>query len=162
MPWNASPQQPATPRARASAKPLRRTLTEPERRLWWHLRHRLPVAGSHFRRQVPLGSYVADFCCFAARLVVEVDGGQHGREADVAYDARRTAALEAQGFRVLRFSNADVMRSIEAVLDTIFSTMALSNDTAITPPSPAADAPSGTTPTSNSSPQGGGARAAEP
>ncbi|MFD0934592.1 endonuclease domain-containing protein [Methylobacterium trifolii] len=124
MPWKKSPANPASPRDRANAPLLRRTQTEPEKRLWWHLRHRLPVAGSHFRRQVPIGAYVADFCCLAARLIVEVDGDRHGFDAQAAYDARRTDALAAQGFRILRFTNADVMRDVDVVLDTIVATLA--------------------------------------
>ena len=119
-------------------------MTEPERRLWWNLRHHLPNTGTHFRRQVALGPYVVDFCCHSAKIIIEVDGGQYRRDGDLAYDAKRTAALEAQGYRVLRFSNAAVMREIGSVLDTIF--MALAD----------AEAPGGNTPTSHSSPQGGG------
>ena len=100
---------------------MRHALTPAEKRLWWHLRHRLPVEGSHFRRQVAIGSYVADFCCLGARLIVEVDGGQHGFDDHQAYDAARTAALEARGFRVLRFSNADVICAIDDTLDTIIA-----------------------------------------
>jgi very-short-patch-repair endonuclease len=113
-------------------------MTEPERRLWWHLRHRLPVEGSHFRRQVVIGPYIADFCCLRARLIVEVDGNQHGFDAEIAYDARRTAYLEEQGFRVVRFSNRDVMTEIEVVLDTVYAALARA------------------TSTPNPSPQGGG------
>ncbi len=119
-------------------------MTEPERRLWWHLRQRLPVASSHFRRQVALGPYVVDFCCHSAKLVIEVDGGQHSRDADLAYDARRTAAIKAQGFRVLRFGNAAVMRDMRSVVDTIFTALA------------DAEAPDGAIPTSHSAPRGGG------
>ena len=150
MPWNTPPILTATPRATGYARLLRRTLTEPERRLWWHLRHRLPIDRSHFRRQVALGPYVADFCCLAQRLIIEVDGGQHGRDSDAAYDARRTARLERDGFKILRLGNAELMRSIEAVLDTIFAALSVTNTA------------SGPTPTSNSSPQGGGEHAAEP
>ncbi|HYF54273.1 MAG TPA: DUF559 domain-containing protein [Salinarimonas sp.] len=138
MPWNDPSAFSATPAARTNARILRRALTGPEKRLWKALRQRLPVDGSHFRRQVALGRYVADFCCLKARLVVEVDGNQHGTDDVLAYDAARTAALEAQGFRVLRFSNRDVMTGIDVVLDTIFAALA-------TP-----------TPTPGPSPQGGG------
>ncbi|MDP4023226.1 DUF559 domain-containing protein [Methylobacterium sp. NEAU 140] len=157
MSWNAPRLLAPTARASKNARVLRRTLTEPERRLWWHLRHRLPVPGSHFRRQVALGPYVVDFCCLAARLGVEVDGDQHGRAVDAAYDARRTAALEAQGFRVLRFSNAEIMRSMDTVLDTIFSALAARTDGEFEAVIfPVADQAGRTTPTSNSSTQGGG------
>jgi very-short-patch-repair endonuclease len=113
-------------------------LTEPEKRLWWHLRHRLPLDGTHFRRQVPIGRYLADFCCLRSRLVVEVDGGQHGTDAALDYDERRTAYQKAQGYRVLRFANHEVMRSTDVVLDTIHAAL------------------SGATPTPGPSPQGGG------
>jgi very-short-patch-repair endonuclease len=135
-------------------------MTEPERRPWRQLRARLPVAGSHFRRQVALGGYVVDFCCLSPRLVIEVDGGQHGFEADAAYDERRTRSLEAQGFRVLRFSNAEAMRSIDSVLDTIFSALNTPHERAAA--HPAAGVSGRTSPTSNSSPQGGGGYAPEP
>src|SRR3712207_6216441 len=110
MPWHQPPRKPVEPRAARQAKALRRSLTEPERRLWWHLRHRLAIEGTHFRRQVALGSYVVDFCCLARKLIFEVDGNQHGSDQGAAYDGKRTALLEAQGFRVLRFSNFEVMR----------------------------------------------------
>ncbi|KAA2236985.1 endonuclease domain-containing protein [Salinarimonas soli] len=138
MPWNDPLALAATPAAQINARALRRALTDPEKRLWKALRQRLPVEGSHFRRQVTLGCYVADFCCLKARLIVEVDGHQHGADGALAYDTQRTATLEAQGFRVLRFSNRDVMTGIDVVLDTIFAALA-------TP-----------TPTPGPSPQGGG------
>lgn len=126
MPWREPPRQSASPRAATHAKVLRRSMTEAERRLWQHLRHRLPVVGSHFRRQVALGSYVADFCCLSVRLIVEVDGEQHGLDRTRAYDESRTNALEQQGFRVLRFSNADVMTRIDGVLGSILAALATS------------------------------------
>ncbi|MGY2049527.1 endonuclease domain-containing protein [Methylobacterium sp. JK268] len=121
MTWQRSSTTSATSRTKAHARTLRRAMTEPEKRLWWHLRHRLPVEGSHFRRQVAIGPSIADVCCLSARLVVEVDGDQHGHDSHLIHDARRTAALEAQGFRVLRFTNAEVMRATDTVLDTILA-----------------------------------------
>ncbi|WP_082507712.1 endonuclease domain-containing protein [Methylobacterium sp. Leaf113] len=121
MPWKEPADRSASPRALVHAKILRRTQTDAEKRLWRHLRDRLPVDGSHFRRQVALGPYVADFCCLSARLIVEIDGSQHGLDRAVRYDATRTTALEQQGFRVLRFTNADVMQRIDSVLDTILA-----------------------------------------
>ena len=152
MPWKISPPIAPTRRAKINAKTMRRLPTEAEQRLWWHLRHRLPVEGSHFRRQVALARYVADFCCLDAKLIVEVDGGGHGADAQAARDATRTQELEAQGFRVLRFTNAEIMRSIDGVLDTILAALPSPAMEAETPSAPAE--PSGTTPTSNSSPQG--------
>jgi very-short-patch-repair endonuclease len=101
------------------ARAMRRAMTEPERKLWKALRWRLPIAATHFRRQVPIGPYIADFCSHGAGLVIEVDGNQHGDDAMRLRDAARTANLNAQGYRVLRFSNHDVMTSIDVVLDTI-------------------------------------------
>jgi very-short-patch-repair endonuclease len=126
------------PRARSRARTLRKQMTEPERRLWWHLRHRLPTNGTHFRRQVPIDFFVVDFCCLKARLVIEVDGNQHGFDDNRHRDAARTCALEASGYRVLRSTNCEVMTSIDVVLDTIFAALGP------TPPTP------------GPSPQGGG------
>jgi very-short-patch-repair endonuclease len=77
------------------------------------------MLGTHFRRQVPIGPYVADFACMAARLIVEVDGSQHGSEAGTQKDAQRTQWLEQEGYRVLRFWNNEVMRNIKGVLEAI-------------------------------------------
>jgi very-short-patch-repair endonuclease len=100
---------------RARAKALRANLTEPERRLWYNLRaNRL---GVKFQRQVVLPPYIADFASRSHRLVVEIDGDTHaGREA---YDAARTRALEQRGYRVIRFSNHDVMTNLDEVLKAI-------------------------------------------
>ena len=98
------------------AKILRQNATDAERRLWARLRSR-QLDGYKFRRQVPLGPYVADFVCLSERLVVEVDGGQHSRRRNA--DAARTVWLEGSGFRVLRFWNNDVLGNLEGVLETI-------------------------------------------
>lgn len=119
MPWSQSPERSASPAARRNARALRRRMTDAEKRLWWHLRHAIALQGTHFRRQVALGSYVVDFCSHKARLVVEVDGGGHSRDDRIAADAARDAALVAQGYAVLRFTNSDVTRTIEQVLDTV-------------------------------------------
>ncbi len=138
MSWNQPPAKSTSLRAKSNAGRLRHTLTEPEKRLWWHLRHRLPISGTHFRRQVPIGSYIADFCCLGTRLVVEVDGGQHSTDQALAYDNRRSIYLESQGFHVMRFTNAEVMQDMNSVLDTIHAALVR------------------TTPTPYPSPQGGG------
>ncbi|CAN5690005.1 hypothetical protein BH11PSE6_BH11PSE6_08080 [soil metagenome] len=97
---------------------LRREATEPEKRLWKHLRGR-QVAGLKFRQQVWLGPYIVDFFCAEARLVIELDGETHvGPEAE-AYDERRTALIEAEGYRLRRFWNNDVMQNIEGVVAVI-------------------------------------------
>ena len=94
--------------------------TPAERKLWRAIRSRLPIEGTHFRRQVSLGPYIADFCSLGAKLIVEVDGHQHGEEKARARDAARDRYLSQNGFLVLRFSNRDVMTNMDVVLDTIF------------------------------------------
>ena len=121
------------PPQRRLARAMRAALTDAERKLWWHLRHRISTPRTHFRRQVRIGRYIADFVCHARRIVIEVDGGQH----ESAADEKRTKDIEAHGYRVLRYWNNDVLSNIDGVLEDIVS--------AIT-----------TTPTPNPSPQGGG------
>ena len=103
-----------------TARELRASATEAERLLWRHLR-RLDLKGSHFRRQVPIGPYFVDFACMAARLVIEVDGSQHGDSDNVLRDDKRTAWLEAEGYRVLRFWNNDVMQRTASVLEQVYA-----------------------------------------
>jgi very-short-patch-repair endonuclease len=98
------------------AKRLRRDQTDAERALWFRLRDRR-LSGLKFRRQVPINQRVVDFCCADARLVIELDGGQHATRA--AEDQNRTKILEAMGYLILRFWNNDVMRNIEGVLEEI-------------------------------------------
>ncbi len=93
-------------------------MTDAERCLWFQLRRH--ALGHQFRRQHPIGRHVTDFACIEARLVVEVDGGQHTPEADAA----RTAALGRAGYRVLRFWNNEVLENTEGVLLTIRATLA--------------------------------------
>src|SRR5689334_13810058 len=87
---------------RASARRLRANATNAEATVWRHLRA-LETDGTHFRRQVPVGPYVADFACMAARLIIGIDGSHHGEEPHRSKDAQRTAWLEPEGYRVLRF-----------------------------------------------------------
>ena len=95
-------------------------MTDAERKLWWRVRAG-SLPGYRFRRQVPLGPFIVDFACLAARLVIEVDGGQHARQ--VEQDGRRTAWLESQGFRVLRFWNLQVLQETDDVIDAIWATL---------------------------------------
>jgi very-short-patch-repair endonuclease len=104
----------AEPFKRNRARHLRGTLTDAERKLWYALRDRR-VAGFKFRRQHPEPPYTLDFFCAEARLVVEVDGGQHSAEVD----AKRTAALEAKGLQVLRFWNNEVLENLPGCVDAI-------------------------------------------
>ena len=87
-----------------------------ERILWWCLRDRR-LDGLKFRRQVPIGRYIADFYCAEHRLIVELDGISHEDRAD--YDDDRTEWLTTRGYRVLRFHNEDVYKTVDAVLMTI-------------------------------------------
>jgi very-short-patch-repair endonuclease len=103
------------------ARELRLNPTDAERRLWRALSRR-QVAGVRFNRQVPVGPYIADFAARSEKLIVEVDGGQHDERA--AYDEARTRYLEAQGWRVIRFWNNDVLRNLEGVVHTIERTLA--------------------------------------
>ena len=100
----------------ASAKEMRKNFTDAELKLWKRLRNRL-TDGEKFRRQQPIGKYIVDFVCQERKLVVEVDGGQHGEQ--IAYDNERTAWLESEGYRVLRFWNNEVLEDVEIVLDVI-------------------------------------------
>ena len=108
----------------ARAKTMRANLTPAELKLWKALRQRMPLNDTHFRRQVRLGRFIVDFCCLGAKLIIKVDGDQHGFDGRRAANAERTRTLEADGFRVLRFSNADVLREIDSVLDTIRAAVA--------------------------------------
>ena len=97
---------------------FRRTMNAPERKLWRALSNR-KVGGLRFRRQHPIGSYIADFICLERRLVIEVDGSQHGFEAQVEHDQRRTDWLHSEGYRVIRFWANEVMSNTEGVVESI-------------------------------------------
>ena len=97
------------------ARTLRNEPTDCERHLWRFLRLQ-QLGGFRFRRQVTVGRYIADFGCIEAKLIVELDGGQH---QDSDYDVRRDTELEALGFTVLRFWNNQVLQETEAVLEEI-------------------------------------------
>jgi very-short-patch-repair endonuclease len=129
------PKKPAwkiSPKLRSNARALRKNSTEAERLLWSELRdHRL--SGNGFRRQVPIHNYIADFVCHAAKLVIELDGGQHFSDDSERADAKRSAVIEAEGFRVLRFSNHDVMTNRTGVLETIAAAVAASAPTLTLP-----------------------------
>jgi adenine-specific DNA-methyltransferase len=102
---------------RDRARELRRTMTDAELRLWFHVRDRR-LAGYRFRRQPPIGPYFADFACLERRLVVELDGGQQVAGPDA--DRRRTAPLERRGWRVIRFWDSDVLKHPPFVLEAIW------------------------------------------
>ena len=107
----------------SNARTLRKNSTDAERLLWAARRnHRLNGAG--FRRQVPVKNFIADFFCHTAKLVIELDGGQHFSDQGERADAARSAVIEAQGFKVPRFSNHDVMTNRAGVLETIAAAVA--------------------------------------
>ncbi len=93
-------------------------MTDAERCLWSALRTLKP-RGTHFRRQVPIGAYIADFCCHSLNLVIEVDGGQHNDDAAAETDAVRTNFLQSRGYTVLRFWNNDVLQNLDGVMTRI-------------------------------------------
>ncbi len=105
--------------ANRRARHLRHNPTEAERTLWRLLRARR-FHDHKFRRQHPIGPFIADFTCVAARLIIEADGGQH---ADAPADMRRTAWLERQGWRVIRFWNNDILANPEYVAETILAAL---------------------------------------
>ena len=99
-----------------TARKLRSSLTDAEKRRWRRLQRR-QVAGHKFRRQQPIGPYIVDFVCFERRVIVEVDGGQHAEQR--SYDEQRTLWLQARGYRVLRFWNNDVLKNTNGVAQAI-------------------------------------------
>ncbi len=101
-----------------NAKKLRRNLTDAEKKMWFLLRDRR-LSGLKFRRQVPLGNYIVDFCCLQERLIVELDGGQHIEQQQD--DGVRDKFFTDQGFVVLRFWNNEVFENAEGVLQKIIS-----------------------------------------
>jgi very-short-patch-repair endonuclease len=125
-------RSPAVPdRQRQFARQMRAQPTDAERVLWQRLRHDIALAGSHFRRQAVVGPFIVDFASRKAKIVIELDGGQHSQESD----ASRQHQIEAAGYRVLRFWNNDVLSNLDGVLAEIQSAL---------------------TPTPDPSPQGGG------
>jgi very-short-patch-repair endonuclease len=127
-----SPGWKISSKLRANARALRKNSTDAERILWSGLRdHRL--GGFGFRRQVPIANYVADFICHTAKLVIELDGGQHFSASGEQADAKRSAVMEANGFPVLRLSNHDVMTNRNGVLETIAAAIAASSPTLTLP-----------------------------
>jgi very-short-patch-repair endonuclease len=108
---------------REFARSLRKNATPAERVLWQQLR-RLKSEGRHFRRQVPIDKYIADFACHYPKTVVELDGGQHGDATN--YDEARTKVLNQLGFKVLRFWNSEIFETLEGMVDRIRHEVGLS------------------------------------
>ena len=104
---------------RAAAKKLRSNTTPHERILWRALKE-LPIEGTHFRQQAPIGPYVVDFFCPAKKLIIELDGGHHNEDATAERDNERQAWLEQQGYKVIRFWNSEIFSELNAVMERIY------------------------------------------
>ncbi|MBI3741513.1 MAG: endonuclease domain-containing protein [Chloroflexi bacterium] len=100
------------------ARKLRRPLTPPEQLLWARIRNR-QLGGFKFRRQHPIGKYIADFCCAENKLIIELDGDSHADQ--IEYDEKRTNDLKQQGYTVIRFTNRNVKNGLENVIQTIWN-----------------------------------------
>ncbi|MBL4852620.1 MAG: DUF559 domain-containing protein [Robiginitomaculum sp.] len=107
-------------KSRRFAKDLRKNMTEAEHKLWSHIRRKL-LDGYRFRRQHPVGPFIVDFICIAEKLIIEVDGATHGDDAEIAYDERRTKFLETHGWKIVRYGNEEIYKSIDDVLDDIYA-----------------------------------------
>ncbi|MFA5309199.1 MAG: endonuclease domain-containing protein [Dehalococcoidales bacterium] len=109
---------PYNPKLKQLSRELRKNMTDAEKVLWSKLRMK-QLQGLLFSRQKPLGAYIADFYCYQAKLVIEVDGGQHFTNDSVEYDRIRDEFMGSLGLTVLRFTNTDVLQNIEGVLEVI-------------------------------------------
>jgi very-short-patch-repair endonuclease len=105
-------------RRRLLTRTLRQNMTETEALLWEHLRNR-QLSGLKFRRQRPLGRYIADFCCDEAKLIIEIEGAVHDSPNQKAYDRIRRRDLEARGYVILRFRVEEVQHQLPDVLKRI-------------------------------------------
>lgn len=100
------------------AKIMRRRPTDAENLLWEHLRAKR-FLGLKFKRQEPIGNYIADFICYEKKIVIELDGGQHARKRVALEDRKRDEWMKSQGFKILRIWNHEVLRNLEEVLEII-------------------------------------------
>ena len=106
----------------AQAKLLRKNITSQERKLWNILRNN-QFHGLKFKRQVPIGNYVADFVCEIHNIIIELDGGQHNEQTIIENDKKRTKFLENIGYKILRFWNNEIDNNIDGVCDVIYKTI---------------------------------------
>jgi very-short-patch-repair endonuclease len=111
-------------RQRGRAKQLRQTMTRAETLLWRYIKANR-IDGLAFRRQVPIRNYIADFICFSARIVVELDGESHDFVAQQQSDSDRDAFFASEGFQILRFTNEQVMSNLEGVVEAIRQAISL-------------------------------------
>ena len=124
--------------ANSRARDLRKVMTRAEVKLWQHLRE-LRSLGHHFRRQSPLTPYIVDFECWRSRVIVEVDGHQHGFDDHKQRDKVRDQELQKRGYKILRFSNGEVDRELDGVLEVIRNALleeSTPHPAASRPPSP--------------------------
>ena len=115
------PHAKVTERQRRRAKELRQTLTRAEALLWRYLKAH-HIDGLAFRRQVPMGHFIADFVCHAARIIIEIDGASHDFETRQRRDQRRDEWFASQQYLVVRFSNEQVLKNLEGVIESIRDT----------------------------------------
>ena len=120
---------------RGAARLLRNNATEAERKLWHVLRDKR-LHGLKFRRQQPIGPYVTDFYCSAAKPIIELDGGQHANGRTPSCDSRRTKWLELRGYTVLRFWNSDVLKDSDYVIGRILDEVEKIQGAKLNDPSP--------------------------
>lgn len=111
----------------AHARQMRHEPTDAEHKLWSAVRGRA-FGGYKFKRQYPIGPYIADFVCIACKVIIELDGSQHAQRSD--YDAERTAYLRSRGFRVLRYWNDEFLRTPDVVLEDIWRALDASTPSA--------------------------------
>ena len=130
--WGEATKMVSTSIRRAAAKKLRANTTPHERTLWRALKE-LPIEGSHFRRQAPIGPYIVDFFCPAKRLIIELDGGHHNEDDTAERDRARQSWLENEGYRVIRFWNSEITSDLTAVLERIYVELYGSREAETTP-----------------------------
>lgn len=103
------------------ARKLRKDMSDGELKLWAELRQWKKIYGVHVRKQVPIGKYIADFAIHDLKLIIEIDGHQHLEAQQVEHDEKRDAWLKEQGYKVLRFSTADITDSFEGCIDELLN-----------------------------------------
>ena len=110
-----------TEKAFNNARQLRKReiTTEAEKLLWYYIKNK-QIDNFKFRRQVAIGNYIVDFLCSEKKLIIELDGGQHNYDNNMAYDSNRTSFLERLGYRVIRFWDNDIFKNMNDVLQTIY------------------------------------------
>ena len=114
------------------SRQLRSDMTDAERYLWSKLKNK-QLDGYQFYRQKPIGNYIVDFYCPAAKMMIEVDGGQHFYNDGIKHDNERDAYINSLGLRVLRFTNIEVLKNMQGVIDSIIENM---NEIPLDPPFP--------------------------